>query len=174
MPNSDLDQLAPAIAKWLAPYIATELGIQTPSAASANLSPDYDDKTAAEFVKGLGDEVLPRALVLFAILSATDKDHQIDSVKLAEKLRLSTPRNIASVLTNSLKRRAKKLGLPVPWTQSTTSDNRTLWSARDAEGEQAFRLMTAIETEVKTRGISLAIPDVQDAAVAEEGDADAA
>jgi len=155
MPDADLDQLAPALAKWLAPYIAAELGILAPNADSTNLSADYDERTAALFVEGLGDEVLQRAYILFAILSVTESggDASIDSIELARMLDLSTPRNIASVLTNSLKRRAKKLGLPVPWTQSTTSDNRTRWTGRDKDGAQARRLMYAIRAELQRRGL---------------------
>ena len=153
MLDTDLDQLAPALAKWLAPYIAAELGILAPNADSTNLSADYDERTAALFVEGLGDEVLQRAFRLFAVLSATQNGGEaaIDSVELARMLDLSTPRNIASVLTNSLKRRAKKPGLPVPWTQSTTSDNRTRWTGRDKDGAQARRLLHAVQTELQKR-----------------------
>ncbi len=38
---------------------------------------------------------------------------------------------IASLLTNSLKKRAKALHLPLPWTAQRTPEGRTRWRDRD-------------------------------------------
>jgi len=51
---------------------------------------------------------------------------------------------VPSLLTNSLKRRAKTLGLPRPWAEGVTSDNRTLWQDRDGI---AARMVPAIADE---------------------------
>jgi hypothetical protein len=158
--SQELDQLAPAIAKWLAPFIAAELGLAAPGADPA-LSPDYDEHTCEVFAAGLGDAVLPRAEWFFlylatAAFAAEDEDERygLESTDLAESLNLASPRQIASTLTNSLKKRAKKLGLPYPWIQSQDGSSgtvRTTWIAR--RGEEAGALHSAIRTERERRGI---------------------
>ncbi|MGH2988155.1 MAG: hypothetical protein ACRDLO_15925 [Solirubrobacterales bacterium] len=117
------------------------------------LSPDYDEETAKVYVEGLGDKVLPRAEWFFKYLiggriTAEDEDeeaHGIDSQQLADNLDLDSPRQISAALTNSLKRRAKKLGLPYPWIQVHGQNGRTVWIAKDEE--MATRVHSAIRTE---------------------------
>jgi hypothetical protein len=157
----ELDQIAPALAKWLAPYIAAELGLAGPNAAPS-LSADYDFHTCEVFASGLGDPVLPRAEWFFRYLggmaNAADDDERrlaLNSVDLARTLELSSPRDIASVLTNSLKRRAKKLGLPCPWIQNNEGP-RTTWIARDVA--EAVSLSAAIQTERERRGLPNLFP----------------
>jgi len=137
-----LDEIAPAIARWLAPYVAEELrGTARPG--PPQLSVEFDEVTCEEYLKELGDRVLERAQVFFEALAekAAQGQSGLDSLELVERLDrfegemarppVDSPRMIASLLTNSLKRRAKTLGLPRPWTEGATSDNRTLWSDRD-------------------------------------------
>lgn len=150
-----LDELAPPLAKWLAPYLAAELGLTAPS-TSPTLSATYDEHTAEVFASGLGDVVLPRASHFFGALWAmTDGDEEelhpdsITSLQLAKLLKVDSPRNIASVLTNSLKRRAKNLGLPRPWLEDETAEGRTVWRCRDPE--EAHRLFEAVGAEQKKR-----------------------
>src|SRR3981189_2643858 len=113
-----LDEIAPAIAKWLAPYIAAELGGTAPAAKPA-LSPDYDEATCREYISGIGDPVLPRAEIFFrALAEAAAFDKGLGSLELTRQLGADSPRQIASQLTNSLKRRAKTLGLPYPWDEA--------------------------------------------------------
>lgn len=154
-----LDEAAPAIAKWLAPYIAAELNLQAPRAPKA-LDPGYDERTCAIYVHGLGDAVVPRAEEFFqrigsyAVAAGDEQRFEVDSLLLADVLELKSPRQISSALTNSLKRRAKKLGLPYPWIQLTTGDpnsERSVWAARD--GDESNRLCIAAAAERHRRGI---------------------
>lgn len=137
-----LDDIAPTLARWLAPYVAAELEGRAP-APSVALSPDYDEQTCAAFLAEIGDPVLDRAEVFFRALDEKAKTGQpgLDSLELVERLdelergrgrsEVRSPRMIASLLTNSLKRRAKTLALPRPWTEGITHQDRTLWSDRD-------------------------------------------
>lgn len=115
------EDLAVALAKWFAPYVAAELANthEVGSGEVRTLTSSYDATTCAEYVKGLGVPVLNRATDFFQKL---DADGQIGSVELANVLGTNTPRNIPSNLTNSLKQRAKKLGLDVPWTERVSQD----------------------------------------------------
>ena len=159
MPHA-LDEIAPTLAKWLAPYVAAELGLAAPHAAP-ELSPDYDEVTAAIYIEGLGDPVVPRAEWFFRHLSGAqlaaddgvedERRFEIDSATLAAQLRLDSPRQIAPQLTNSLKRRAKRLGLPYPWVQLVGKDDRTVWAARSERS--ARNLMVACITERERRGL---------------------
>jgi hypothetical protein len=151
------DQIAQLLARWLAPYVATELDLAGPQ-TPAQLSPDYDETTCAEYAKGLGDKVLPRAEWFFQYLIGgrmAPGDHEqafgIDSQQLAKNLELDSPRQISSVLTNSLKRRAKKLGLPYPWIQVVDREDRTVWIAKDED--MAVRVYGAIRKEREGRGL---------------------
>ena len=155
--NTELDQIAPLLAKLLAPHMAAELGLALPGAHPA-LSPDYDERTAQLFASGLGDAVLPRAELLFGWLGTLTHDEvgdggpkSITSPRLTKLLGLGSPRQIAAALTNSLKKRATKLGLPNPWIQEETPDGRTLWRCRDAD--EADRLLSAVQAELKRRGL---------------------
>jgi hypothetical protein len=137
------DQLVPALARWLAPHIARELGLTMPG--TAPVAGGYDDVTCALFVSELGTGVLNRAAGFFAKL---DLDGQVGSVELAQHLNLGTPRNISSALTNSLKQRASALGLDRPWREGVSTDNRTVWVDRDGI---AARMCAAIRAEQQRR-----------------------
>ena len=139
-----LNQAAPAIAQWLAPYIAQELGLSLPADGGSARS-QYDDRTCAIYVRELGTGVLNRAADFFMKL---EQDGSVGSVELAGHLNLGTPRNISSALTNSLKQRAKTLGLTYPWTDGVSDDDRTVWIDRDGI---AARMVTAIQAEQSRR-----------------------
>ena len=122
------------------------------------LDPGYDEQTCAEFVVGLGDQVLERSLELFSLLADRNV---VDSVALAAALGVA-PRAISGHLTTPLKRRAKALKLPLPFgggegarTDSGlpepppgTNGSRTLWQDRDGV---AARMLEAVKTELVTR-----------------------
>ena len=150
-----LDEIAPTLARWLAPYVADELRDMAPPAAPT-LSPDYDEETCAFYLLELGERVVERAEVLFGALAEKRGRGEpgIDSLELVDLLDrlerengrpgVGSPRQVPALLTNSLKRRAKALGLPRPWTEDTTGANRTLWSDRDGI---ASRMVSAISDE---------------------------
>ncbi len=142
--SQTIDQTAPAIARWLAPHIARELGL-VPQFRAPSAAPSYDDATCATFVRELGLGVLNRAAVFFMKL---DRDGRVGSVELAEDLSLGTPRKLSSTLTNSMKQRATTLGLPYPWEPDTSADGRTLWMDRDGI---ATRMVAAIQSEQHRR-----------------------
>jgi len=135
------EDAARAFAKWFAPFVADEL------AARQGQSPrqEYDDATCAAYVTELGVGVLNRAMSFFLKL---DADGQIGSLDLAQAIGTSTPRNIPSNLTNSLKQRAKKMGLNVPWADRTGDDGRTAWADRDGI---AGRMLVALRDENQRR-----------------------
>jgi hypothetical protein len=140
-----LDELAPEIARWLAPHIARELGIEYEPSPTGHAGLDYfDEDGCAEYVAGLGTKVLGNAATFFIKVS----EGEVDSVALADELSLSTPRLISSTLTNSLKKRSKALGIPRPWRESENSEGRTTWT--DSNGI-ANRMVAAIEREIKQR-----------------------
>jgi hypothetical protein len=108
--------------------------------------------------------VLPRAVKLFGWLMLITHDGEgegepktITSVQLTKLLGLKSPREIAGVLTNSLKKRARRLGLPNPWIQEETADGRTLWRCHDPD--QAERLFDATQAELKRRGLPVPLAD---------------
>lgn len=142
--SQTLDQAGPAIARWLAPYLARELGLDRRETAQPS-GIGYDDTTCAAFVRELGTGVLNRAIDFFMKL---DQDGQVGSVELAQHLNLDTPRNISSALTNSLKQRARALGLDNPWADGVSSNDRTVWINRDG---LAARMVVAIQVEQQRR-----------------------
>jgi hypothetical protein len=135
----DLDAVGRVLARWLAPYIAAELGV-----ASTEMSPAYDAPTCAVFVSTLGDVVLDSAEVFFGLLA---EHGSVASVRLADALGVSGPRHVPSVLTTPLKRRAKALGLPKPWGESS-HERRTVWLDED---ETAVGMLEAIRAEKARR-----------------------
>lgn len=136
------DELPPALARWLAPYVAEELRRQ---GAGAPAAPMYDDATCAVYVRELGTGVLNRAHDFFLKLA---EDGQIGSLALAQHLSIGTPRNIPANLTNSLKQRARTLGLERPWVETVSPDDRTVWVDRD---RIAQRMVDAIRNEQQRR-----------------------
>lgn len=163
---SDADDFFARLAQLLAPHIAKELQLGQPEPTRvAALSPDYDEPTCREYVRELGPSVLERALILFRLLDASAK---VDSVALAHALDLDTPANIGGALTTSLKRRAEKLGLPLPFAGGLGSQlaygglpdpapgddpERTYWGERDGI---AIRMIEALTEELQGRSRTVA------------------
>jgi len=111
---------------------------------------NYDGATCRQFLNPdhLGDGVLERMLLFFRELSAHG---QISSPDLVRLLDLKGPRSIPANLTNPMKKRARKLGVPVPWTKNANDDERTVWRDRDGI---AARMVSAIEAERVARGMA--------------------
>lgn len=136
-----MDEIAPAIARWLAPYIAAELNSTAP-VPPAPRNPVYDEATCREFLAGIGDAVLPRAELFFRTLAQKAADDQgLTSLELAALLEVDSPRHVPSLLTNSLKRRAKVLGLPKPWDEAATAEGRTVWVDREGIAHRMFTVL---------------------------------
>jgi hypothetical protein len=140
-----LAELGPALARWLAPYVLDELDARERPQGL----PSYDQDTCATYVGGLGDPVLGRARLFFHELALAG-ERGLESRELALLLNQRSPRMIASLLTNSLKKRAKALHLPLPWTAQRTPERRIRW--RDREGIAA-RMSQALEVELESRAI---------------------
>jgi hypothetical protein len=146
--GADAEAAARAIARWLAPYLADEL--QTVTAApedeeGPSFDKRYDRASCREFVLALGDSVLDNAETFFNLLV---RDGEVGSLALAEALGVDSPRNIPAILTTPLKRRANTLGLPYPWQEAVSPDNRTIW--RDPTGA-CKRMLEAIKREQHVR-----------------------
>jgi len=111
---------------------------------------DYDDATCEHFLKPehLGDGVLERMFLFFREL---ERRGEISSLDLVQLLGVKGPTSVPANLTNPMKKRARKLGIPVPWTEATTRNNRTLWRDRDGI---ASRMVRAIEAERVARGLA--------------------
>jgi hypothetical protein len=136
-----------ALARELAPLIAEELGLDL--ASKPRPAHDrYDQQTIVEFLSPLhlGDSVLARARVFFRQLA---KAGRIGSLELVELLDLKGPTSIPANLTNPLKKRAKRLGLEVPWEETVDREDRTVWVDRDGI---AARMLEAIDEESRRRG----------------------
>ncbi len=142
-----LDDLGPVLGRWLAPFVADELerrqaGVTSPLSATFG---DYDDDACEAFVAGLRTPTLTKSRTLFGRLS---HDGSVDSLALAADLSLDSPRNLPGPLTTPLKRRAKKLGLDLPWSEGVSDSERTVWSDRDGI---AARMLVAIDAETARR-----------------------
>ena len=131
------DEIGPAVAKWLAPFLVEEL--------KSLESTGYDDATCAEYVRELGQGVLNRAGTFFALL---DQNGKVGSLELANAIGTNTPKNIPANLTNSLKQRAVAMSRPRPWDEAKGDDNRTVWLDRDGNAE---RMLDAIHAEQHRR-----------------------
>jgi hypothetical protein len=145
------------LAHSLAPYIRDELR-RLDALESQKLDPRFDASTCAEYVLSLGDGVLTRARTLFGLLAGGDA---ISSVQLAGALEV-TPRALSGYLTTPLKRRAKALGLPLPFAGGSgdkpyggltsppadATPDRTYWRDRDGIAQ---RMLTAIGLELARR-----------------------
>jgi hypothetical protein len=138
------DAAGRALAAWLAPYIAAELGRARPPTPVSERDA-YVEATCAEFVQALGDKVLRNATTFF---TAIQERGQIGSLELAERLGVGSPRNIPAVLTTPLKRRARAMGLPYPWGESADHTNRTVWLSIEGVPE---RMLSALNAEIKRR-----------------------
>jgi hypothetical protein len=133
--TNDAELAARALARWLAPYVAEELGLIGQSQPQPSPLQSYDDATCAVFVASLGDVVLDNAEVFFARLV---EEREIGSLALADAIGVASPRNIAAVLTTPLKKRAKALSLPFPWAEDARGQ-RTVWLDRDGIAERMLR-----------------------------------
>jgi hypothetical protein len=133
--TNDAELAARALARWLAPYVAEELGLTRQSQPPPPVLQSYDDATCAVFVASLGDVVLDNAEVFFAQLM---QEREIGSLALADAIGVASPRNIAAVLTTPLKKRAKALSLSFPWLEDAHGQ-RTVWLDRDGIAERMLR-----------------------------------
>jgi hypothetical protein len=142
--TNDSELAARALARWLAPYVAEELGL--PSVSQSNPAPleSYDEATCAVYVASLGDVVLDNAETFFARL---EQEGEIGSLALADAIGVASPRNIAAVLTTPLKKRAKALSLPLPWAEAAHGQ-RTVWLDRD---DIAERMLHAVREQKARR-----------------------
>ena len=114
-------------------------------------SSDYDDATCRVFLNPahLGDSVLERAAIFFGLI---EKHGEISSPDLVAALGLKGARSVPADLTNSLKKRARKMRISVPWTETATPDGlRTIWRDRDSI---ASRMVKAIKDERRSRGLA--------------------
>lgn len=165
----DADRVLRELARLLAPYIAEELERPRPI-----VDVEYDKPTCSLFVNSLGTRVLERALILFGHLAENER---LSSFELGAALG-APPRSIGGMLTSPLKRRAKQLGLPLPFLGGEGSlgyggipdprpeddPARTYWQDKDGI---AARMVDALHAELKTR------PDARWRRVGwEEGDID--
>jgi hypothetical protein len=133
--TNDPELAARALARWLAPYVAEELGLPRGSRSKPSPFEGYDDATCAVYAASLGDVVLDNAEVFFARLG---QEGEIGSLALADAIGVASPRNIAAVLTTPLKKRAKALSLPLPWAEDARGQ-RTVWLDRDGIAERMLR-----------------------------------
>jgi hypothetical protein len=142
--TNDAESAARALARWLAPYVAEELGLPRASQPKPSPFESYDDAACAVYVASLGEVVLDNAEIFFARLG---QEGEIGSLALADAIGVASPRNIAAVLTTPLKKRAKALSLPLPWAEDTRSQ-RTVWLDRD---DIAERMVRAVREEKAQR-----------------------
>ena len=141
--TNDAETAARALAQWLAPYLAEELGLTRRAQPQLSLE-SYDEATCAVVVAPLGDVVLDNAEVFFTRLA---HEGEIGSLALADAIGVASPRNIAAVLTTPLKKRAKALSLPLPWAEDAHGQ-RTIWLDREGIAE---RMLHAVQEEKARR-----------------------
>jgi hypothetical protein len=142
--TKDSELAARALARWLAPYVAEELGLPRGPQSKPSPFEGYDDATCAVYVASLGDVVLHNAEIFFARLG---QEGEIGSLALADAIGVASPRNIAAVLTTPLKKRAKALSRPLPWAEGAHGQ-RTVWLDRD---DIAERMLRAVREEKAQR-----------------------
>jgi hypothetical protein len=133
--TNDAEAAVRVLARWLAPYVAEELGLPGRPQREPSTLESYDEATCAVYVASLGDVVLDNAEVFFARLG---QEGEIGSLALADAIGVASPRNIAAVLTTPLKRRAKGLSLPLPWAEDARGQ-RTVWLDRENIAERMLR-----------------------------------
>jgi hypothetical protein len=155
-PHEATDQAMKALARALAPYLAEELARLTAAQDASDVN--YDAATCARYVAELGTGVLHRAIVLFHVLA---REGRTDSLALSAALECRPPA-LAGSLTTPIKRRAKTLGLPLPFDGGHGSvdfggissprpgddPGRTFWADRSGI---AARMLEAIEVELARR-----------------------
>jgi hypothetical protein len=84
--TNDSELAARALARWLAPYVAEELGLPRWSQSKPSPSASYDDATCAVYVTSLGDVVLDNAETFFARL----EQEGIGSLALANAISVAS------------------------------------------------------------------------------------
>lgn len=146
-------QALDALAEALAPRLVARGFVQGqgPTTTPSTYSAKYDDATCQQFLNPdhLGDTVLDRAKTFFELL---EHDGDISSPDLVAALGVKGARSVPANLTNPLKKRARKMKIPVPWTETSTPDGlRTVWKDRDGI---ASRMVKAIEQERRNRGLA--------------------
>ena len=146
-------QALDALAEALVPRLMARgfLVEQETAPTAASYSENYDDATCTQFLNRdhLGDSVLDRAKTFFELL---DENGEVSSPDLVAALGVKGARSVPANLTNPLKKRARKMRIPVPWTETSTPDGlRTVWKDRDGI---ASRMVEAIEQERKDRGLA--------------------
>jgi hypothetical protein len=145
-------QALDALADALAPRLVA-LGFSTgqaPKGTPTTYSSTYDDPTCRQFLNRdhLGDNVLDRSRTFFQLL---ENNGEVSSPDLVSALGVKGARSVPANLTNPLKKRARKMKIPVPWTEASTPDGlRTVWKDRDGI---AARMVRAIDEERKDRGL---------------------
>ena len=133
------DDMGPAFARWLAPYVVEELRRQ---GYEINAPADYDSAACMALVREMGVNSLNRAGDFFRKLEA---DGEADSVTMGVHIGVGTPRNISSALTTPVKRITKRLGYArLPWDEDEAPDGRTVWRDRDGIAD---RMVKAIDAE---------------------------
>src|SRR5919197_613799 len=136
-------QALDALAEALVPRLMARgfLVEQETAPTAASYSENYDDATCTQFLNRdhLGDSVLDRAKTFFELL---DENGEVSSPDLVAALGVKGARSVPANLTNPLKKRARKMRIPVPWTETSTPDGlRTVWKDRDGI---ASRMVEAI------------------------------
>ncbi len=86
--TNDSELAARALARWLAPYVAEELGLLRGPQSKPSPFAGYDDATCAVYVASLGDVVLHNAEIFFARLG---QEGEIGSLALADAIGVAAP-----------------------------------------------------------------------------------
>jgi hypothetical protein len=146
-------QVLDALADALAPRLAARGFIvgQGPTPTPSTYSSTYDDATCRQFLNSdhLCDTVLARAKTFFELL---EQNGAISSPDLVVAIGVKGARSVPANLTNPLKKRARKMKIPVPWMEASTPDGlRTIWKDRDGI---ASRMVKSIDRERKERGLA--------------------
>ena len=119
-----------------------------PVAADAAPPPEevnqlYGPALCLEYVSGLSDEVLERAIILFGLLR---RDGSVDSVTAAQALGI-TPRELPGRIITPLRRRADALDLPVAYAvERDEATGRRRWRDRDGVAARLHEAAMTIKT----------------------------
>lgn len=130
----DIETALRTLARAIAPYVAEELGRESPPAAQSR---EYDDDSIRELVRGLKPEVILGGVELFHALS--EEPHQIDSVTLADRTGLS-PTALSGKILRPVRQRARELLLPDPWDEVGRKSGRTVWADRDDTARRLYEV----------------------------------
>jgi hypothetical protein len=111
----------------------------------------YDAPACRAYAEGLGDAVLARAEILFALLA---EHGEVESGEVALALGLARPQLVAGAVNTRLKTRAAELALPPPFAGGTSrraegAPRRTVW--RDRGDGTTARMLAALRAEAAAR-----------------------